>query len=1464
MDDIIQEKEVLKEYFQTGDKPTEIQYRNLIHSLRHKHDKIGLQDLNLQGYDEEGERDNSLIVRLGDFVDSSNGTKIVITDDDQEIQISGRLVTDSDINAFGQTIAAGSVVVDNTLNIDGTGNFSGTLNSNGNLNVRGDYLALKMNEDRHNAYMNIWQRLSANDITFRYIDNGDGLGNVDSLRLKRSGEAIFPTDVIANRFVGDGSQLTNLPTQAPVNTAYTDSDNNFSSAQTIDSGTTNTALSLNSSDNTVIMSMSDDSTTMLTAIGAVGDKLRLYTGDAARYEIDIDGNHNFKSGKATFGSTIQFDFDGGNTRPLLKRNGTSGGLTINTEGTVASSSSLFRVLNDGNLRFNINGNGTSTFYDSLRIESDDSNSPLLKLTGTKTNSNNDVYMSYDRDNGGGGWSTGIDSSDNYFKIARSSSLINSNVAFEIDTDGNHDFKTGTATFGNKATFHEVIEVGKSTHSELRLLREGHNYIAATKSSGRLTFRAGGSIDRYIIDSDGNHDFKTGTATFGSNITLNQPTEAWDNAFNIVGTVPRIKFTDTNTNTSDFWIGANQDSFYILTDRDGDGTQDGTATTPLWLHNDTSLGYVYGDVIATQPWVENHLSSQTLPSIKVEDTLKLGSSTGTNALNSGTLDFLEDIDHNFGGADGHGFRLTYNGDGNLFELKGGNRTITNTIFSVSRDDGEFNFYRDLRLNEGHENITSHWYKRSIYNATNGILIETDVDVASNKMIELIIEGNSYTNRNISGPITSRVQAYNYTSAGTIINSGALTNDPNFTIDVFHYNGKVYFWFEQTNTFQTYSFKTNAGVGSSPVKIVNVTNAAKPTSGVTNNVTITPIQILTSASISFEDIPDRPIWNWGTDRTDITGLTTGSTFGTILESANYGHIGIGIRGNDPGDSFWIFESEDDVDATSTYTKTIMRVNDSYFQYKGNDVVHTGNIISTLQNSFITISSDQTITGQKTFTGTTNMHIIHYDRAYMNGYSSGSPVIGLKGKDVSQSFFIAEQNDSTVRMMDMVETANGAYQRWYNDGVETIRINGESGSVDTQNLEVSGTTHLQGNTLIHTNNSESGALVLQRHFTSVSGDDVARLWVDDMGLNFLLDNDNDSDTGIYSFYKKISGVNNLMFRVGTHSIEAHLPVNATGQTITAGNFAGDGSQLTNLPVQAPTNVAYIDSDNNFSEAQTFENYLHVRGATSGGSIGFNRNTDNGDILNPAYGAFQLQTSSDGRLQIQRYSSSGTSLGDALSINLSDATTKFGGDLDATMHTITGSTFEFPLAGGTITTNLKRNGASGGMIMDTNSPVGSSTDLLAIRSGSNDQFLVKGNGAGWFAGDVIASNTIKVSRSEPLSGQSAAIHLETENTASSNTVSTYLNAIHYDTDDSGFYIQTTTNGALVNRLNITPTQFVFSDGDIQVGTGNVLATDFIGNWNGKTETDYVRATGNVSETITGHKTFDDSLTLNLSLIHI
>jgi len=86
------EKTTLKSYFQTGDKPTQDQYEDLIDSLRHLNDTIPVSEITFEGYSEENTRPSDLLVKLGDYDDLGHGTKIILNDADEKITLKGTLV----------------------------------------------------------------------------------------------------------------------------------------------------------------------------------------------------------------------------------------------------------------------------------------------------------------------------------------------------------------------------------------------------------------------------------------------------------------------------------------------------------------------------------------------------------------------------------------------------------------------------------------------------------------------------------------------------------------------------------------------------------------------------------------------------------------------------------------------------------------------------------------------------------------------------------------------------------------------------------------------------------------------------------------------------------------------------------------------------------------------------------------------------------------------------------------------------------------------------------------------------------------------------------------------------------------------------------------------------------------------------------------------------------------------------
>lgn len=1617
MADIIQTKEVLKGYFETGDKPSEIQYRNLIHSLRHVNDKITLQDLNLEGYDEEGERDNSLVIRLGDFVDASNGTKIVLTDDAREVKVSGNLIMDGDINALGQTIKAGTFI--------GDGSQLTNVPISMPLNVA--YI------DINNAFSNN-QSIIKSDASLT-IGHPSG----SSAEIKSSATASYIGTVSNSSFIltaNNDPVITLNSAKTALFEGLLAHKSGFRVLNKLENGYIDW-LFRNTSGSEVKLDLSN--------IGnaTFGGQITANGGIYSTGDIDVAGKVTMDSGSRVGTSTITslvptfavVDTINGGTftlrgqSPILHFDTTNSG-----QGKILTDGQPLEIWNgtldnhDAKI-WSVDAGGKMTLFDDLDAKGHNVSADIGKFTSLQigiddqSNTRNTIYL----------YSTNNGVNPIAYQDAGGEIVLNN-----LSTQ-NGNFSALSGFNANGLVSSKIAFINKdiaNRHGEISIMTHDGSAFAERLKIGTSSVDISADLD------------VTGTSTFNGPVTLNA-----ENGSGASLTLGRV---DTDV----FWHINHAGGDFRIYNHEASGSDLIIGLDPASTERQNRLG------IGITPTEKLHVNGNGLfnGTVKVEDTLKLGPTTGGNAVNSGTLDFLEDIDNNFGETDGHGFRFTYNGDGNTFNFRSGNDTNTQTIFSVGRDSGEFTLYRETALKGGFENTTSHWYKRSIYNATNGILIETDVDASLDKMIELIIEGNSYFNDDTTGPIISRVQAYNYNATGTIVQTGALSNDPDFTIDIFHYNGKIYFWFEQTGQFQTYSFRTNAGVGSSPVKIVNVTNAAKPTSGVTQNVSITPIQMLTSASISFEDIPDRPIWTWGTARTDITGLTTGSTFGTIYEGISTGHVAVGIRGNDSNDSFWIFETEDGMDGLNTYTNAVMRINNNHFQYKGNDVVHTGNMVSALQNSFLTVSTNQTITGDKTFTsnvtatnfigngaqvsnvdatkldgldsnrfiygnsiyGTENtfptdggsganalrrssfyrdnghdfgalgIHVNHptninyafqlattsygglgniryrllnnnvwtgealirdtvnfvagtdyvsisgnetisgektfadnirisgtstgndntgaflfYESnnttrqgwvgfgsttnsnmsiysdvagshlrldangnlyyndqevldtgnhvagtdyvsisgnetisgektftqdvnmqiakpvyTYLNGYDSGSPVIGVRGKASGQSFFIAEQSDSTARMMDMVETSNGAYQRWYNNGAETIRINGELGDIETQELKASQSITIE---------SSNPTMVLKE--TGVADQNI------DIQLN--------------SGQLKIFGVNDardtfnewLTVNASNGDLTVKGDLNATGQTVTAADFTGNWngnsasdfvslSQLQSwgIGTKAPSFISDLTSDEPgglYAVTTTTLNQPTDLTSDRGGLLNMRR-SGTPDL-------FQLLIDLQGKTFVRGGTWDGTMSSWIELANLSGTQT-FTGQKTFSEHVYLQEelnsnsairtsdemeAYDFRAKNGTENSRLAYFGVEFDRVSNYLRPV----------SNNDKDLFIGGYGTGtldwrtinFYAGDSRFYSPVSIEETIKIGGTTTTGELQFFDTSSTPQAS-----LSYD------------EGA---------TQMVYTnlEGGEHNFTTNVIAPNFVGDWNGKAETDFIST--NSANVFTEDNTFNKSI---------
>ena len=134
----------------------------------------------------------------------------------------------------------------------------------------------------------------------------------------------------------------------------------------------------------------------------------------------------------------------------------------------------------------------------------------------------------------------------------------------------------------------------------------------------------------------------------------------------------------------------------------------------------------------------------------------------------------------------------------------------------------------------------------YVYTNGYLVATDIPANSDSMINGIISCNGYsTDKNLHIVF----HAYNYTSGNQIINYSAVALDYSTPISMFNYNGYVYFWISSPTTYATVKFYVS--IGDEYNRVTSITNAVKPTSGVTREVTINPKQVWHSGNNSFSN-------------------------------------------------------------------------------------------------------------------------------------------------------------------------------------------------------------------------------------------------------------------------------------------------------------------------------------------------------------------------------------------------------------------------------------------------------------------------------------------------------------------------------------------------------------------------------------------------------------------------------------
>ena len=172
-------------------------------------------------------------------------------------------------------------------------------------------------------------------------------------------------------------------------------------------------------------------------------------------------------------------------------------------------------------------------------------------------------------------------------------------------------------------------------------------------------------------------------------------------------------------------------------------------------------------------------------------------------------------------------------------------------------------------------------RTIYHATDGILVRTTMSATSATTAFGRITGNGYDPSN--SPIDTTFQFYSYSTNDSFIYQKALNNGyPINYIKLFVYEGYVCLWIPFRGNFQSYSFEVWRLIDGVRVNgISSVENSPMPTDGVTRLVTITPAQsaLITDNVASATKLQTaRTIWGQSFDGTaNVSGALTG--VGTI---------------------------------------------------------------------------------------------------------------------------------------------------------------------------------------------------------------------------------------------------------------------------------------------------------------------------------------------------------------------------------------------------------------------------------------------------------------------------------------------------------------------------------------------------------------------------------------------------------
>ena len=308
----------------------------------------------------------------------------------------------------------------------------------------------------------------------------------------------------------------------------------------------------------------------------------------------------------------------------------------------------------------------------------------------------------------------------------------------------------------------------------------------TKAFGTNITATGGSTAKQYIES--NEVLTTaGGKTITGTVTID--TGGSSNELAIRGTSPTISLLDDNTGQDDFYIHANSNNFYVLTDRDG-GNQVGAGFEtphPLQLEADTNTAYTFGNKIITD----------TTSAQDINGNLDIGNSTinfNANGGDSVTAQIIgdrsaTDLDTRnftteggfsyttFDGATSNKPSGSYNNANGLITMNTHNGAYNWQLAFTNNQGGIFNRYRnggsytswERMFDDGYHPNADKWTTARTLSLSGDASGSVSWDGSANATLSVTVANDSHTHSNYLST-TAAAAAINYvTSCPTSANS-----------------------------------------------------------------------------------------------------------------------------------------------------------------------------------------------------------------------------------------------------------------------------------------------------------------------------------------------------------------------------------------------------------------------------------------------------------------------------------------------------------------------------------------------------------------------------------------------------------------------------------------------------------------------------------------------------------------------